>query len=232
MSRPRPVLVGLVLCATALCLAACGGSPQALRPGSYQHATSPPAPRRPPAAGRGATSTVRPSTAPATGTPAPTTTAPSYLHPPPGQPWTVRGSAPWVAAQWISAMNTVSWTWTTPAQYLYDARAYMTPAYYHLLDGYEQKAIRDGGAPGDNAYWHEQKARHDGVYAEIDFAYTITEAGVTPTSQAVRVAFWYGQVIGGVTEPVNTEHVATIEDLSMERLHGRWAVAGVQPPAG
>lgn len=219
----RSAAVGAVLGAVAIGFAACGGSNHALGPGSYAH---------PKKAHRSTTHPTRPTQpVPSPSTHPPTPNTPSYLHPPSGQPWTVPGSAPWVAAQFVKAMNSVSWQWSTPAQYLYDARSYMTPAYYDLLNSVEQRAIRDGGAPGDTTYWHNLHVRRDGQYAAIDFAYTITEAGVTPTSQVVRVAYWLGQIVGGVTEPVNTEHVAMIEDLSMQKVDGAWKVAGAQSPA-
>lgn len=65
----------------------------------------------------------------------------------------------------------------------------------------------------------------------VDFAYTITEAGVTPTTQVVRVAYWPGQIIGGAEVAVNTEDVTTIEDCSMVKVGGRWEVAGIQTGA-
>ena len=223
MSFPRRcVALGAVLGAVAIGLAACGGSNQALGPGSYAHSKK---------AHRSTTHPTRPTQpAPPTSTQPPTPSTPSYLHPPSGQPWTMPGSAPWAAAQFVKAMNSVSWQWSTPAQYIYDARAYMTPAYYRLLDGVEQRAIRDGGAPGDAAYWHNLHVRKDGQYAVIDFAYVAAEAGVTPTSEVVRVAYWLGSVTGGVTEAVDTEHVPTIVDLSMEKIDGRWEVSGIQSP--
>lgn len=105
----------------------------------------------------------------------------------------------------------------------------MTPAFYHLQDHYEQKALRASATSGSDTFWHQQKAAKDGTYGVIEYAYTITEAGVTPTSQVVRVAYWLGQVSGGVTEPVNTNDVATIEDLVLHKVAGRWLVAAVQP---
>ena len=218
----------LALGGVAVGLAACGSPSQPLGEGSYRPPTRPAVPV-------GSRPTIPSKTAPSSTTRAPRrstppSTSPSYLHPPPGRPWTVRGTAPWVAAQYVTASNAVSWTWTTPAQDLYDARPYMAPAYYRLLDNVEQKAIAHGETPETATYWHDLHVRKDGTYVRIDFAYTITEAGVTPTSQTVRVAFWLGQVVGGVAEPVNTQDVPTIEDLSMQRVGGRWEVAGVQPP--
>ncbi|MDA8183857.1 MAG: hypothetical protein M0010_17450 [Actinomycetota bacterium] len=229
MPRCRKVAVtALALGGIAVGLAACGSPGQSLGEGSYRPPTRLPVPV-------GSRPTIPSSSAPSSATralqrSAPSSASSSYLHPPPGQPWTVRGTAPWVAAQYVSASNAVSWTWSTPAQDLYDARPYMTPAYYRLLDGVEQKALAHGETPQTAAYWRQLRADKDGTYVRIDFSYTITEAGVTPTSQTVRVAFWLGQVVGGVAEPVNTQDVPTIEDLSMQRVGGRWEVAGVQPP--
>ena len=228
----------LALGGVAVGLAACGSPSQSLGEGSYQHPTKPPAqarsrsiaPSKPSPVTTVPSSVTTPPQRSVPPTTAPPTASPSYLHPPPGRPWTVKGSAPWVAAQYVTASDAVSWTWTTPAQDLYDARPYMTRTYYRLLDDVEQKAIADGKTPQTATYWHDLHVRKDGTYVRIDFAYTITEAGVTPTSQTVRVAFWLGQVIGGVTEPVDTQDVPTIEDLSMQRTGGRWEVAGVQPP--
>jgi hypothetical protein len=106
----------------------------------------------------------------------------------------------------------------------------MTPTFYRLLDGVERRAIGAGGAPGDATYWHDLVERHDGTYVQIDFAYVATEAGTTSTSEVVRVAYWLGSVTGGVAEPVDTEHVPTIVDLSMEKIDGRWEVSGIQSP--
>ena len=221
MRRAGTAAVAAVLAAVAAGLAACGGSHQAIGPGSFEHHGAQPVPPRPHSGS---------PTSPSTSISAPTTTVPPYLSHPAGQPWLARGTAPWVAAQYIEASDSVSWTWRTPAQYLYDARPYMTRSLYRLLDGVERKAISHGGAPGDAAYWHRLVERHDGTYVQIDFAYIATEAGVTRTSEVVRVAYWLGSVTGGVTEPVDTEHVSTIVDLSMEKIDGRWEVSGIQSP--
>ena len=232
MIRARTAGVGLVLAATALGLAACGGHQAALGPGSYTHPSrhvpgtsapkqpAGPSPKAPPAAG---------TTHPATTTPSATTPEPSYLHPPSGQPWAVRGSAPWAAAQYVTAEATSSWQWSTPAQYLYDARPFMTPAFYRLQDHYELKALVAMGTSGTDTFWQRQKVTKDGDYVVIDFAYTITEAGVTPSSQVVRVAYWLGLVTDGVTEPVNRNDALSIEDLLLHKIGGRWLVASVQP---
>ena len=223
MIRARTAGVGLVLAATALGVAACGGQQAALGPGSYthpsRHVPGTSAPKRP-----GAT-----TAPPVPARPPTTTTEPSYLHPPSGQPWAVRGSAPWAAAQYVTAEATSSWQWSTPAQYLYDARPYMTPEFYRLQDHYERKALVAMGTSGTDTFWHRQKVTKDGDYVVIDFAYTITEAGVTPSSQVVRVGYWLGLVTGGVTEPVNRNDALSIEDLLLHKIGGRWLVASVQP---
>ncbi|MDA8358861.1 MAG: hypothetical protein M0Z95_21775 [Actinomycetota bacterium] len=209
-------------------LAACGSATSSLGHGSYHHKAS-----LPPVA-----KTVPKPTAPKpVPTPStPTTTAPvqrpapvpSYLHPPPGEPWTVRGSAPWVAAQYVQAIDQLTWKWSTPAQYLYDARPYMTKAYYDLLDSIEQRALAAHPTPETAVYWHQVKTEKLGYYIEVAWSYTIIEAGVTPTTQTVRVAFRRGNVFGGVSEPIATTHVLSIVDLSMQKVDGRWEVARVQ----
>jgi len=227
VSRTHKLIVGLTVGAVAVGLAACGGTTEGIGRGVYRP-TTPPAHSTPGPAKTPTTPATTPATTPTTGT-APTTTEPTYLHPPSGQPWTVKGTANWVAAQFLEASDSVSWTWKTPAQYLVDARPYMTPSLYRLEDGYEQRAIARGGAPGDDAFWHKLVADHDGTYIQIDFAYVATEAGVTPSTEIVRVAYWLGQIVGGVTEPVDTAAAPTFVDCTMHKIGGRWYVASSQP---
>lgn len=108
----------------------------------------------------------------------------------------------------------------------------MTASYYKLLDGVERKAIASGGQPGDAAWWKNLVKQRDGYYVRIDFAYVVTEAGVTPTSEVVRVASWLGQIVDGNDEPINMQDTPSIVDCSMLKVNGQWKVAGLQQPAG
>ena len=221
--RATAVVIGAL---AAVLLAACGSATSSLGHGSYHHKTPPP-----PASTTVPKPTVPkpvPATTPTKTSPQRPAPAPSYLHPPPGEPWTVRGSAPWVAAQYVQAIDQLTWKWSTPAQYLYDARPYMTQAYYDLLDAIEQRALVEHETAETAVYWHQVKTEKLGYYIEVAWSYTIIEAGVTPTTQTVRVAFRRGNIVGGVSEPIATTHVLSIVDLSMQKVDGRWEVARVQ----
>ena len=222
VSRSGKLGVALAVGGIAVGLAACGGPKQAIGPGVYRHQpyTTPTS-----------TPSTRPTSLPTEPTTAPTsTTEPGYLHPPSGEPWLVRGTANWVAAQYVSTANAISWTWSSPAEYLAEAKGYMTPGFYRLEDGVESRALANGGAPGDAAYWRELVARHDGTYVQVDFAEVATEAGVTPTTEVIRVAYWTGQVVGGVEDPVDTSAAPLITDCVMDKIAGRWYVASIQSP--
>lgn len=141
-----------------------------------------------------------------------------------GAPWTVVGSADWVAARWMVAYKSFSYTDPGPGMWMVRIKPYTTPSFYASLLPTDPAARNPFTvAPADKAYWATVKQHSQSKSIQIVEVSRVNQAGFTPTSEIVEVL--YDHYFHSVPGPQSsTPDNATVRYLCMRRIGGKWLV--------
>jgi len=188
----------------------------------------------------------KPTTAPPTTTP-PTTTPPTTTPPAAVTPATtapvasmpagdslgnmlVPGRPEYVAAQFVTYFAGESWKWG-PWGWLPLAKPYMTPAFYATWLAHSQNPTSDAIAQRIYAPIEQYKETE---YVYIDQSVLVDGGAATVnTSDVEGVQVTYnlgGETPAGVKEPINPQQPPFVETYLMNKIGGKWYVAGDLPP--
>ncbi len=138
------------------------------------------------------------------------------------------GSAPWVAAQYVGAQNSVNWSHlfskkTHYAEWTSLVKPYVTSSMWAGISSLQQSAIRLGNnnpklAPMST--WITEQRIESALIVQSS---VMTAAGVTPTSEVVQVLYRIVKTGLGIT----SEEVGPvqIEQLQMQKVGANWLVA-------
>ena len=205
------------LLALVVALSACGGGHQTVGPGGYV-----PPPSSPQLASPAATSTTDET---------PTTAAPASATEPRTNPrsWNTPETPTWEAAQFVTAEK--GYSWDQPGGiggWALKAKPYCAPSYWATLDHRVQSAeaaqAAGQGDSGDAVFWQQVQSDKETLFINPTNAYVITEAGVTPTSEWVRVTYNTADVTARNPDPA--PQYGGQEDLIMSKVGGHWLVTG------
>ena len=162
---------------------------------------------------------------------APTNTAPALATETPTSPtsWNTPGAATWDAAQYVATERGYAWDqpggiggWTLKA------KPYCASGFWTTLDRRVQSAdaarAAGQGDSGDAAFWRQVQSEKETLFINPTNAYIIKEAGVTPTSEWVRVTYNTTDVTAH--NPAPAPQYGGQEDLIMSKAGSQWLVSG------
>jgi hypothetical protein len=204
------------LLALVVALSACGGGQQTVGPGGYVPPLSSPQLASP------ATSTTDET---------PATTAPASATEPTTNPgsWNTPETPTWDAAQFVTAEK--GYSWDQPGGiggWAFKAKPYCAPSYWSTLDHRVQSAeaaqAAGQGDSGDTVFWQQVRSEKETLFINPTNAYVIIEAGVTPTSEWVRVTYDTTDVTARNPDPA--PQYGGQEDLIMSKVGSHWLVKG------
>ncbi len=143
--------------------------------------------------------------------------------------WNTPDTATWEAAQFVTAEK--GYAWDQPGGiggWALRAKPYCTTSYWASLDQQVRSAEAaqspGHGDSGDNVYWQNVQSEKETLFIEPTAAYVITEAGVTPTSEWVRVTYDTTDVTARNPDPA--PQYGGQEDVVMSKVGSRWLVSG------
>jgi hypothetical protein len=86
------------------------------------------------------------------------------------------------------------------------------------------------GDSGDAVFWQQVQSEKETLFIDPTDAYVINEAGVTPTTEWVRVTYNTTDVT--TLSPDPSPQYGGQEDLIMSKVGGQWLVSGEGNAAG
>jgi hypothetical protein len=138
----------------------------------------------------------------------------------------VSGSPEWTAAQYTTLSNSVVHTWPSIGYWVTLVQPYVTQAYASQL-----AVLAGAGASSSDAHlWQVVETNQEDIGAKVSSALVIQEAGVTATSEIIRVT-WYPTVLSktardaGVGPSVSGSSQQA--DDHMTKVGSTWEVASV-----
>jgi len=142
----------------------------------------------------------------------------------------VPGRPEYVAAQFVTYFAGESWKWG-PWGWLPLAKPYMTPAFYATWLAHSQNPTSDAIAQRIYAPIEQYKETE---YVYIDQSVLVDGGAATVnTSDVEGVQVTYnlgGETPAGVQEPINPQQPPFVETYLMNKIGGKWYVAGDLPP--
>jgi hypothetical protein len=146
----------------------------------------------------------------------------------------VHGSPEWVAAQFTAMSHSVDYSWPNIGYWTTLVQGYVTQSYGSSLlqvAAAAQAATASGnGNSADAHLWQEVELGQEDIGAQVTSASVMPQAGITSTSEVVRVT-WYPDAItkqiraaGGSPRVSGSPQQA--ED-HMVKIGGKWEVASV-----
>jgi hypothetical protein len=140
-----------------------------------------------------------------------------------------------VAAQFVMAEK--GYAWDQPGGiggWVLKSKPYCTPTYWATLNQpvhSAQAAQAAGhGDSGDATFWQQVQSAKETLFIDPTAAYVITEAGVTTTSEWVRVTYNTTDVTARNPDPA--PQYGGQEDVIMSKVGSQWLVSGEKSAAG
>lgn len=139
-----------------------------------------------------------------------------------GHPWTVKGSADWVAAQWVIGYKSMLYTYPAPGWWMVLIKPYTTSSFYNEI--LPPPSVRNPRvvAPADRAFWATVQKNRQSTRIVIDQVNRVNQAGFTATSEVAEVLYSHIYESRSASNPYPTN--ATVRYLCMVKQGGKWLV--------